>query len=327
MAVDKLAKAALRGKGLGGGLSSDGNQTARNIYPAIVISNEDPLGMKRIIARIIDPNNLGEQGSTNFGGGRDRDTLDGDLPFCVPMFPNHFHIIPLVDEMVYIFLENPSDNTAPRYYLGSQVNSPFKLRFQAFDEAHRVFKDTDFNLNAQKDSKLTTKTVFPKLGDIAIQGRDDADLMLKPREVFLTAGKFVKGTTEINQDYPSQLQLIQQENDNEENDDLIPNYSQANINSTNINLYSPRGVFRDEGIANFEINDDLESFDGVASALHPAVFGDELIKLLDIMIRVILNHIHTPHKALVPIPESDQLSSYTIEGELQKLISNHIRIN
>jgi len=51
-----------------------------------------------------------------------------NLQFCVPMMPNHFHIVPLIDEMIYIFLENPSDNSAPRYYMGSQINSQFKLK-------------------------------------------------------------------------------------------------------------------------------------------------------------------------------------------------------
>jgi len=47
--IDKLAKATLQGQGQSGGVSSQGNQSSRNIYPAIVINNEDPLGMKRVI--------------------------------------------------------------------------------------------------------------------------------------------------------------------------------------------------------------------------------------------------------------------------------------
>lgn len=320
---DKLSRAALQAQGITGGLTSDGNQTARNIYPAIVISNEDPLGMKRIVARIIS---LDENGQVN--GGRDRDTPDNQLPFCVPMMPNHFHIVPLVDEMVYVFLENPSDNSAPRYYMGSQINSPFKLKFQQYVEANRVFKYTNFNLNQNKDGNLEAASILPKLGDIAIQGRTDSDLILRPRELFLVAGKFNKGTTEINTETPSSFQLIQNENPEDDNgEDLIPKYSQANLVSSNINIYSPRGSFRDESIAEFEINEDLKSFGDVANSLRPAVFGDELIKLLDLIIRVLLNHIHTPQKPLVAIPESDELSSYTVEGDLQRIISNHIRIN
>lgn len=319
--IDKLTKAALQHQGQGGGTISSGNPSSRNIYPAIVLSSEDPLGMKRIVAKIIS---LDENGEIN--GGRDRDTPDEQIPFAVPMMPNHFHIVPLEGEMVYILLENPSDNSAPRYYMGAQINSPFKLKFQSYDEANRVFKNTDFNLNKDKDSNLETAVTFPRIGDIAIQGRTDADLILRPREVYLVAGKFDKGTTNVNKTTPSVIQLAQLENPEEE-EELIPSYSQANITSTNINLYSIRGKFRGEDLADFEINEDLKSFGDLAGTLHPAVLGDELIKLLDLIVRVMLNHIHTPQMPLVSIPESEELSSYTVEGNLQRIISNHLRIN
>lgn len=322
--IDKLAKSTLQGQGLSGGISSEGNQSSRNIYPAIVVSNEDPLGMKRIIARIIS---LDENDEIN--GGRDRETPDEQLPFCVPMMPNHFHIVPLEEEMVYIFLENPSDNSAPRYYIGAQINSPFKLKFQAYPEANRVFKNTKFNLNQNKESNLESAVAIPRIGDIAIQGRTDADLILKPREVILVAGKFDKGTININKTTPSNLQLIQLENEEKNNkgEELIAKYSQANLTSTNVNIFSIRGRFRDASLAEFEINEDLKSLGEFAGTLHPAVFGDELIKLLDIIIRVMLTHIHTPQLPLVKTPESAELSAYTVKGELQKIISNHVRIN
>lgn len=320
--IDKLARATLQGQGVMSGVFSEGNQTSRNIYPAIVINNEDPLGMKRVIARIIS---LDENDQIN--GGRDRDTPDDQLPFCVPMMPNHFHIIPLVDEMIYVFLENPSDNSAPRYYIGPEINSQFKLKFQAYAESQSIFKYTNFNLNPNKDNNIQAYSVLPKEGDIALQGRTDADLILRPREVFLVAGKFKKGTLEINEETPSTFQMIQKENDVNQNKKLIPRYSQTNLTSTNINLYSIRGKFRDAGLANFEINEDLKSFGDLANTLHPAVLGDELIKLLDLIINVLLNHIHTPQKPLVPTPQSDEISSYTVDGNLQRIISNHVRIN
>lgn len=318
--IDKLARATLQSQGMGGGISSEGNQTSRNIYPAIVTNNQDPLGMKRVIARIVS---LDENGQIN--GGRDRDTPDDLLPFCVPIMPNHFHIVPLVDEMVYVFLENPSDNSAPRYYMGSQINSPFKLKFQSYVESQKIFDYTNFNLNQNPNSNLQASTVLPKTGDIAIQGRSDADLILRPKEVFLVAGKFIKETLEINNETPSIFQIIQKENP--ESSKLLPRYSQGNLTSTNINLYSVRGKFRDDSLANFEINEDLKSFGELANTLHPAVFGDELIKLLDLIIKVLLNHIHTPQKPLLSTPESDEVSSYTVKGNLQRIISNHIRIN
>jgi len=321
---NKLADSILQGQGQSGGVVSSGNQTARLVYPAIVTNNEDPLGMKRVVARIISLDDNG-----NISGGRDRDTPTESLPFCVPMIPSHFHIVPLVDEMIYIILENPADNSAPRYYIGSQINNPFKLKFQDYKEANQVFKYTDFNLNKNPDSTVGSTQVFPRIGDIALQGRTDADLILRPREVFMVAGKFKKGTTEVNIDNPANFQLIQKENpeENEDGEKLLQKYSQANLTTSNINIYSILGKFRDAGISGFEISEDLKSFGDTANALHPSVFGDELVKLLDLIVRVLLNHIHTPQLPLVPSPESDELSAYTVEGDLQRILSNHVRIN
>lgn len=320
MGIDKLARATLQSQGLSGGISSEGNQSSRLVYPAIVTNNEDPLGQKRIVARIIS---LDENGKII--GGRDRDTPNEQLPFCVPMMPNHFHIIPLVDEMVYIILENPSDNSAPRYYMGAQINSQFKLKFQAYVEANRVFKYTDFNLNQNPSGNLGASVILPSSGDIALQGRGDADLILRSREAVLIAGKFKKDTLNINDETPSSIQIIQ--NENTEESKLIPRYSQANITSTNINIYSHRGKFRDSSIANFEKNEDLKSFGDLAQKLHPSVYGDELVKLLDLIIKVLLQHIHTPQLPLLSFPESEELSTYTIENNLQRLLSNYVRIN
>lgn len=320
MGIDKLLRATLQSQGLSGGISSEGNQTSRLIYPAIVVNNEDPLGQKRIIARIIS---LDENGKIN--GGRDRDTQTENLPFCVPMMPNHFHIIPLVDEMVYILLENPSDNSAPRYYMGSQINSPFKLKYQSYAEANRVFKYTNFNLNQNPNSNISASVILPKSGDIAIQGRGDSDVLLRSREVILVSGKFKKGTFDVNDETPSSFQIIQKEND--EDSELIPRYSQANLTSSNINIFSHRGKFRDSAIASLEKSEEVKSFGELAQTLHPSVFGDELIKVLDLIVKVLLNHIHTPQKPLLSIPESEELSTYTIENNLQRIISNHVRIN
>lgn len=321
MSIDRLAKSVLQSQGLGGGaITSNGNPSSRIVYPAIVVSNEDPLGMKRVIARIVS---IDENGNTF--GGRDRDTPEDQLPMCIPMMPNHFHILPIPGEMVYIILENSEDNSAPRYYIGSQINSPFKLNYQGFIEANNVFKYTSFLLDKNPTTDPTVFTILPQSGDIALQGRNDSDLILKYKEALLVAGKFEKDKYTPNTTSPSYLQISQKENDEETK--LIPRYSQGNFTSTNINIFSSRGNFRGDDLSKFEISEDLKSFGEFANTLHPSVYGDELVKLLNLIIQVLLNHIHTPQKSLVSIPESDELSSYTIEGNLQRLLSSYVRIN
>jgi hypothetical protein len=314
--LDDLSRSFLNSSGQD--LFSIGDQSSRNMYPAIVVNVNDPLEQNRIIARII---NLDQDG--NILGGRDRDVPDSKLPICIPLIPEHIHIRPLVGEMVILFLENPSDNSAPRYWSGPIINSKLKLKIQEYKEAVKIMDYTDFSVNQNINNKPKTATLFPEQADVAIQGRDDADLILRPKEAYLVAGKFKPNTFDQNTETPSYIKLKQINNSS----GSLKLFSQANIVSTNINLYSPLGKFRGNELKRFEINQNLKSFGDIANSLHPAVFGDELIKLLEVIIRFLTTHIHTPQSPPVPTPDLATLQLYSVAGDLQKLISNHVRIN
>ena len=316
--LDNIAKSTLNNNGQGN-FYSQGNQSVRNIYPAIVVNINDPLEQNRITARIV---NLDQNG--NVQGGRDRDTPDDKLPLCIPWLPEHLHIRPLVGEMVFLSLENPSDNSAPRYWVGPITNSKNKLNTQPYREALKIFDYTAFNVNKSVNNNSKTASAYPIQADVALQGRGDADLMLRQREVYLVAGKFNPGTFDVNTTQPSYLQLKQFDNVSV---GPLTGYSQTNLQSTNINIFSPLGSFRDSNLAQFEKNPNLDSYGDFAKSLHPAVKGDELVKLFDLVIRVLLTHIHTPQKPLLEIPESKALQDYTVDGNLQNLLSKVIRIN
>ena len=316
--INDLANSILQMNGQAG-FASKGNKSDRIMYPAVVEDIDDPLGQNRIKARIITLDN-----DENIIGGKDRDKTKEDLVFCIPMLPEFFHVRPLVGEMVFLYLENPTDDSAPRYWIGPIISSQIKLKQQLYAEAVKIFDYTSFNTNLALNNKFKTDSVLPQQSDVAIQGRDDADLILRPREIFLTAGKFKNGTIEVNDISPSNLQLKQIDNNKI---GPLKTFSQGNIQSTNVNIFSHLGKFRSKELSSFEVNENLKSYGDLASSLHPAVLGDELIKLLDLIIKVLLTHIHTPQKPLLTIPESKELQSYSIEGKLQNIISNVIRIN
>lgn len=322
MGINDLVNSHLNDKGLESPINSSGNKSSRNVYPAVVVNPNDPAEQNRIIARIVSVDENGQ-----IQGGKDRGKPDSKLPFCIPLMPNHIHVRPLEGEMVIVVLENPEDDSAPRYWLGPVISSKLKLRYQAYEEADEIFDNTNFFGNRKLENKPEASLKIPQRSDIALQGRDDADVILKSREVVISAGKFKRDSFEINEESPCQIQLIQNDS-NKENEQEHPPFSQQNFQSNNINLYSPFGKFRDEDEGRrIEDNEDLEYLGNLANTLHPAVFGDELIKLLDLMRRVLLNHIHTPQEELVENDDSKELAQYTIEGRLQELISRHIRIN
>lgn len=312
-------------RGQGQGMSSEGNQAARNVYPALVISNQDPAGQNRIVARIVS---LDENGEIN--GGRDRDKRDEDLPFCNPLTPEFLHVRPLEGEMVMIILENPSDNSAPRYWTGPIITSQLKLKYQAYRDANDSFKRTSFFGDRNIQTNPEAFELVPQQADIAIQGRDDADLILRPRTAILTVGKFEPGTLDPNITSPCSITIKQIDAVFNENDEqTAPRFSQTNVHSNSINIWSPIGKFRDVSVGEKlePSNEALEYLGDLANSLHPVPFGDELVKLLDVLIRVMLNHIHHPQTELLETEDSNFLSEYTLEGRLQELLSNFVRIN
>ncbi len=439
---DILAQKALQNAGQGN--YSANMSSSRGIYPAIVVpyGTNDNSEQNRIRVRIVNVQEDGRiQGRSNSGNeenynnyaGKDRGILDENLVLCMPLLPEFFHVRPQVGEMVFVIVENPGDASSVRYWIGPIITSKLKLQFQGYEDAFKIFNKTTFISNPKTSGNVDLSTLLPGESDVAIQGRNDADLILKNREAFLVAGKFSdQQNFQINTEYPSYLRLkqinnatatesekgkvvvvkhkinveITQDNNNKfvgtiivkdavtslelindsnyylvrtdtinwlneqidnakekypnwefssstpeyknyltrfdktptpdigatplattSNQELLQKYSEALIVSTNINIYSPRGKFRGDDIKSFEKNKDLKSFGQFADTLHPAVFGDETIRVLDLIIRLLLNHVHTPQMPLVKTSLSDELRKYTVDGWLQNLISNHVRIN
>lgn len=320
MGFNDMVSARLNQSGQGDATSTKTNEVVKNIYVAKVVSTDDPFEQNRIIAEII---NISREGREE--PGEDRLIPKNKLPFCIPMQPNHVHIRPLVGEMVFIMFENPKDLSSTRYWMGPIISSKLNLIGQTFLSANGIFEKTEFNQQSKMNNQAGALAVMPQQGDVALQGRGDADLILKPREVFLTAGKFENKTDsfKLNTKTPLYLQLKQFDS-SEKNP-----FSQANLHSTNINLFSPIGKFRDAELGKkYEpSNKELEYLGELANSLHPSVFGDEMIKLLDLIIKVLLNHIHTPQKSAVTNAFTKELSEYTIDGKLQDLISKIVRLN
>lgn len=444
--VDSLSKSGLQKGGVGDYGAEIEND--RGIYPAIVVpyGTNDNSEQNRIRARIVSLDENGNikgkvsinEENYNKYSGKDRGIADNELVLCMPLLPEFFHVRPQVGEMVFVIMENPKDNAGVRYWIGPIISSKLKLKFQSYEDSVKMFNKTDFISNRKIGSVVELVELFPEESDIAIQGRNDADLILKNREVLLIAGKFNKENFSINSETPSHFKLKQIDNSNiskinakpspithniqvtiiedisnpinyivnisvvekktlfvlkdesnkyadrkfaiewlktrikeakekykswsfssmnlmngkgilefknepsdinvkatpspttppsTNNQQLLQKFSQATLLSTNINIYSPRGKFRGNDLKGFEKNPDLKSFGEFADTLHPAIFGDEVVRLLDIIIRLLLTHIHTPQMPLLTTSLADELKKYTVDGFLQNLLSYHVRIN
>lgn len=88
-------------------------------YSAIVISNDDPKGNKRIKARITS---------------RDGSISDDKLKWCVSLNPSGFFMIPQPGEHVIVFLRNPWNDQEGRFYMGP-IRSSDSSEFEGYDQS------------------------------------------------------------------------------------------------------------------------------------------------------------------------------------------------
>ncbi len=317
----------------------DGNSSTRIIYPAIVRTVEDQAGFNRIKAEIVEIDRNG-----NIIPGKDRNIPKERLPICIPLITEFFHARTQVGECVLLIAENPSEITSPRFYLGPLILSQIKLNYQSYQESIPIFNSGSFNTSNNfsgptLQGQIKQASVLPTQSEIALQGREDADVVLRPREVEMRAGKFkLNSTSELNNDTPCRLQLKQidynpyttgiRSADQKLSETFVP-YSQINIEASNINLISNEGKFREfnNNTEENKSNPRLKDYGDIACKLHPAVFGDELIVILKLILQYLLTHIHTPQSPPLTNNISTQLEPYLNSGKMNDLISNVVRLS
>jgi hypothetical protein len=328
-----------------GGQSSvfgDATQGNRIIYLGKVISNEDASNMGRLLVTIIDF--ASETGIEQPG----KDKNDNTPKMAYPLIPQFVNVIPRVDELVYVFLENPKDQSSRRFYVGP-IRSVKKAQteFESTSSSNELFTVNTFS----RENKSVDVKNFILKDNIRLDGKNNANIALKPREVLITAGGLKDNSFEKNEKTECYIQIkdnLEQTRERiarsslgvNQNITIRDSFSQANIVASNINLISSNKSSRknralDENgnlkdLSNVEIgtNPDLETYGELAKELHPLVLGDELVKLLKIIIRFCLNHKHTPQETpYATVEEINLLNEYLSDEKIQEILSKSVRTN
>lgn len=315
------------------------NQSNRIIYPAIVRQVDDRAGYNRIKAEIVNINDSGKIYS-----GKDKDLNIDNLPIAIPLLPEFMHVRPQIGECVLIILENPQDPTAARYWVGPLITQQTKLNFQSFQNSQTIFNKSSFRgnqiaTNTSTDRDQDAGELFAKQDEIALQGRQNSDLVIGDNSIKLRAGIFKYGSFLENTEYPCKIELkiIDQPLNstgvklaNQQLNKNFEPFSQQNITATNINLISPEGKFRNLSIGNkeSEYNSRINDFGDLVKTLHPAVLGDELVNILHLILNYLFTHVHQPQSTSLPNNFAFQLEKYRNKNTLSDLIlSNVIKLN
>ena len=280
-------------------IGTEQNQT-RTIFYGEVISNNDDTDGGRIKVRVPI---------------LDKRISNDDLVYCYPLLPKYFYAIPKVGEVVRIFIEDSTYPQRGRFWLGSVISQPHKIEF---DSAFTALSTTNVGL-IQPDKAPSTypdaKDVYPEKDDIGIIGRVNTDVLLKPNQVIIRAGKHENGNKfKLNIKNPASISL------NFDFNNKINEYqSSAIITSDKIALISHSGEPRIKSFS-LDVDDRIKLFDNC----HPLLRGDLTINVLKMIIDAIVTHIH-PYDKVEADPTA--IINALKKIDFDKLLQKNIVIN
>lgn len=258
----------------------------------------------------------------------DKNTPVSELPYVFPLLPKLLHVNPKNDEMVLVILQSIGDSQGNRFFVGPVISQPQKLDFDAYNySAQSLLRGNQIakplpapSLNPENNGTL------PDRDDVALQGRGNADIVLKPSEMRLRCG-FKQNSyadkndcLKFNKVDLGYIQMKYKRMKDHKNNDFssIINVVADRINllshdsKTYFNLTDPETLIKEE-----EIKHILEN-------AHPLPYGDELINFLKQLIQVIRNHTH-PFPMDPPCFKEQE--EKILSTDLDEMLSKSIRIN
>lgn len=251
-----------------------------------------------------------------------------DLPYCFPLLPKLIHINPKVGECVMVILTNPESAKGNRLFIGPVISQQYGLNYEPFRFQSRAL------LNGNNCAKPLPNPVmnadndgsYPDREDVALQGRQNADVILKDNEVRIRCGfkRYPNGSPEntllFNRSNLSYIQMKYKQMQDEKNKDYA---SCINIVADKINLLSHNSK------TSFNLNDPKylitdEEQSKIEEEAHPMIYGDELIAFLKKLIEVIKTH---THPFSMDPPCFDEPKTKVLNTDLDKMLSKSIKFN
>ena len=280
----------------------------------------------------------------------DKDLTDNQLANCYPLLPKHINIVPKVGEVVFIILLDPDNKFSDRLYFGPIISTPQYLEKDTIDKtALSSLAISPVSPNLDIDTLKEAIGIFPKREDIALQGSNNADIILKENESLIRAGQHeLNNNLTFNSKNPSYIQIrynapISKKNGNNQSSQQFSpttptatdgsggkntkNGSVINIVSDKINILGHSDTDRDYILGNNEnyISDD-ELLNIIDNA-HPIAFGDTLLDYLKKLELAFMNHVHRfPGLKPSAVDGENYLKEY-LEYPVETILSKNIKVN
>lgn len=256
-------------------------------------------------------------------------TLDKDLPYAFPLIPKMLHVTPKIGECVFIILANQGDKSGNRYYIGPVISQPQMLNKDPFNfsavsllEGNQVISPAEApSMNPQINGTL------PEYGDIAIQGRQNCDIIMKDNEMRIRCG-FKESPTAaqpnnlfFNKLNPAYIQMKYIQGKLKSSKEEFG--SAINVVADKINLLSH--ISRD----NFNLTDAKslisdEELLKILDSAHPVVYGDTLVQFLKLFLNAFMAH---SHAFPMDPPTNNTILTNASTFNFNEMLSTSIKVN
>jgi hypothetical protein len=193
------------------------NNEHQIIFPGEVISRYDPKMLGRVRAKPIYSEYVSEM-LKSVGGTYLRDDekdlkpefwwTEKDIFVFLPLLPFYISQVPDEGEYVHIIYQNKKFLFGNQFYIQGPFSSPMNSDFETRPSSESILSAGDrykLGINLKNNFNVFDNDIsygiFPEPGDNALLGRGSADVIVKPEEVLIRAGKTI--TSDLTpQDYP-----------------------------------------------------------------------------------------------------------------------------
>ena len=272
-----------------------------------------------------------------------------EIPYAFPLLPKTVQSVPKVGEGVFVFTEIAGNDKSQRYYIGPIISQPQYQEECSFAYGRGAALSLIDGGLVGPEEKISNYSItngsFPKANDVAVIGRGSQDLVMRENstgsnELDIRCGirndaiqqedgtvlneddtKRLKGKVVFNKEDPAYIQMKYRKGLTSKSEQEAS--SITNIVSDKINIISNK----DENRFNVTDQESLikeEELDEIMSKLHQIPHGDTLIKLLDIIIKAIVSHVH-PYAGRPAIMEGYVKDA--ADFSLPTILSKHVRIS